>query len=112
MDVQEDEKYYARTILAAKSWGMNTSYIFGWRFIDATESGRTKKEAAIEEIAALKYIFDKPIESEIQMMREEKLFPFGVENYLRKYQKKMTGVVEKAVEEKVNYLFQRSLWGT
>jgi hypothetical protein len=103
MDVAEEEKYYARTILAAKSWGMNTSYIFGWRFIDATEGGRTKKEAAIEEITALKYIFDKPIESEIQMMREEKLFPFGVENYLRKYQKKMSGVVQKAVEEKVNY---------
>jgi len=103
MDVSEKERPYAHTILAAKSWGMVTSYVFGWRYIDAIEAGRTKKEAAVEEIAALRHMFDKPIEFETQLMKDEKLFPFGVENYLKRYKKLMAPVVEDALAEEVNY---------
>ena len=103
MKLSEKEKYYARIVLASKSWGMNTSYVFGWRYIDAVESGKPSAQAVKEEIEMLKYMFDKPMESQTTLMNEIGGLPFGVDKYQKRYMKGMRPVVEAALAKEVNY---------
>jgi len=103
MKLTEKEKYYARIVLASKSWGMNTGYVFGWRYMDAVESGKSSNDAVKEEIDMLKYIFDKPVESQNALMEEIGAFPFGIDKYQKRYMKAMRPVVEEALAKEVNY---------
>ena len=103
MKLTEKEKYYARIVLASKSWGMNTSYVFGWRYLDAVENGKTAAQAVKEEIDMLKNIFDAPVESQNALMKELGAFPFGIEKYQKRYMKGMRPVVEEALAKEVNY---------
>ena len=53
-DIPENHK---QAILAAKSWGMNTSYGVGEAFANALEGGSTAAEAVSEEIDTLQNIY-------------------------------------------------------
>ncbi len=64
-DIPENHK---QAILAAKSWGMNTSYGVGEAFANALEGGSTAAEAVSEEIATLQNIYKNPIEAQGQLM--------------------------------------------
>ncbi len=103
MKLSDKERYYAQIVLASKSWGMNTSYVFGWRYIDAIEGGKTAGEAVKEETDMLKYIFDAPMESQTSLMNEIGSFPFGIDKYQKRYLKGMKSVVEEAVAKEINY---------
>jgi hypothetical protein len=103
MTLSEKEKYYARIVLASKSWGMNTSYVFGWKYLDAMENGKNAAEAVKEEIDMLKHIFDVPVEAQNELMKEVGAFPFGIEKYQKRYMKGMRPVVEEALAKEVNY---------
>lgn len=103
MKLTDKERYYAQVVLASKSWGMNTSYVFGWRYIEALKEGKTTKDAAKEEIEMLKYIFESPLEAQAKLMDEVGAFPFGTDRYLKRYKENMRETTEKAVQDKVNY---------
>lgn len=55
--IPDDHK---KTILAAKSWGMNTSYGVGDVFAHAIEGGDTLTNAVKKEIEMLSSIYDHP----------------------------------------------------
>ena len=103
MKLSEKERYYAETVLASKSWGMNTGYIFGWKYFDALEEGKTSKEAVKDEIGMLKKIFDKPMAAQSELMDEVGAFPFGIDKYQKRYYKGMEKTVDAALESGVNY---------
>ena len=97
------DKYYAEIVLASKSWGMNGSYVFGWKYIDAVEEGDKASEAVGEEIEMLQKIFDRPMEAQDELMNEVGGFPFGADKYQKRYGKGMEKVVDAALEKEVNY---------
>jgi len=103
MTLSEKERYYAHTVLASKSWGMNTGYLFGWKYIDAVESGKSPSDAVKEETEMLKRIFDSPVESQNALMEEIGAFPFGVDRYQNRYMKGIRPAVEEALAKEVNY---------
>lgn len=103
MKLSEKECYYANTILASKSFGMNASYIFGWKFLKSIEKKKTEKEAVNEEIEMLKLIFSSPMKAQEQIMEEVKFRSFNPENYLKEYKHRMEKTVEKAINNGVHY---------
>ena len=103
MELSGKERYYARAILASKSWGMNTSYAFGWKFIDGVEKGKTEKEAVEEEIEMLRLIFEEPIRAQQKLMEEVGFLSFDPEKYLREYKKRMRKIIKNAIEMNVHY---------
>jgi len=103
MKLSEKERYYAHVILASKSWGMNTSYVFGWKFMDAMSEGKTEKKAVEEEMGMLRAIFDHPIKAQQDIMNSVGAFPFGAGRYMKRYRKGMQNTVEEALDAGVNY---------
>jgi len=103
MKLSEKEKYYAEIVLASKSWGMNTSYVFGWMYLDAIEEGKSSEEAVREEIDMLKKVFDAPMDAQTELMNDLGAFPFGIDKYQKRYYKGMEKVVDEALENNVNY---------
>ena len=97
------DKYYAEIVLASKSWGMNTSYVFGWRYVDAMEEGCKAEEAVKKEIEMLQRIFDSPMAAQAELMNEVGAFPFGIDKYQERYFKGMQKTVDAALEKEVNY---------
>ena len=58
---------HKQAILASKSWGMNTSYGIGEVFAHETEKGATLADAVKAEIAMLKDVYDKPVETQAKL---------------------------------------------
>lgn len=98
LDIKDD---YKRTILASKSWGMNTSYGIGDVFAHAIENGKTASEAVDEEIKMLKFIYDQPIEAQTRLMEDMGHTSFDVRRYQDEYREKMTGTVKAAIDDGV-----------
>lgn len=84
-DIPENHK---QAILAAKSWGMNTSYGVGEAFANALEGGSTAAEAVSEEIDTLQNIYKNPIEAQGQLMDNAGHSSFDVREYMNSYKKK------------------------
>ncbi|HEY9205696.1 MAG TPA: DUF2193 domain-containing protein [Candidatus Methanoperedens sp.] len=98
LDIGDD---YKRTILAAKSWGMNTSYGIGDVFAHAIEDGKTASQAVEEEIKMLKFIYDQPIEAQTKLMEDHGHTSFDVRKYQEEYKKKMKGTIKAALDDGV-----------
>ena len=64
MDIPKKHK---QTILACKSWGMNTSYGLGAAFRAALESGKTAAEAEQAEVDELQFIYREPVAAQAQL---------------------------------------------
>lgn len=94
---------HKQAILAAKSWGMNTSYGVGEAFANALEGGATATEAVAEEIATLQNIYKNPIESQGELMDNAGQCSFDVRKYMNNYKKEMTNTVVAAMEDGVHY---------
>ena len=99
-DIPENHK---QAILAAKSWGMNTSYGVGEAFANALEGGSTAAEAVSEEIATLQNIYKNPIEAQGQLMDNAGHSSFDVRKYMNSYKKKMRSTVIAAMGDDVHY---------
>lgn len=99
-DIPENHK---QAILAAKSWGMNTSYGVGEAFANALEGGSTAAEAVSEEIATLQNIYKNPIEAQSQLMDNAGHSSFDVRKYMNSYKKKMRSTVIAAMGDDVHY---------
>ncbi|VVB93638.1 Uncharacterised protein [uncultured archaeon] len=98
LDIDDD---YKRTILASKSWGMNTSYGIGDVFAHALEDGKTAKEAVDEEIKMLKFIYDQPIEAQTKLMEDLGHTSFDVRSYQEQYKKRMKPTIMAAIDDGV-----------
>lgn len=98
LDIKDD---YKRTVLASKSWGMNTSYGIGDVFAHALENGKTAAEAVAEEIKTLKFIYDQPIEAQTKLMEDAGHTSFDVRKYQDQYKARMKKTVTAAIDEGV-----------
>lgn len=99
-DISDDHK---RAILAAKSWGMNTSYGIGEIFANRIEEGVTLSEAIKNEIEMVKSIYKTPVDAQAKLMDSLGHESFDVRKYMSKYKEKMKGTIMAAVEDGVHY---------
>ncbi|HWQ84035.1 MAG TPA: DUF2193 domain-containing protein [Anaerolineales bacterium] len=106
LDIPKDHK---RAILAAKSWGMTTSYGLGGAFRGALQSGKSLSEAEKAEIDMLQFIYREPIAAQNHLMATHNLgghgphTSFDTNDYQKRYQTRMKPYVEAAVSAGVHY---------
>jgi len=100
MDIPKEHK---QTILACKSWGMNTSYGLAGAFRAALESGKTAAEAEQAEVDQLQFIYREPVNAQAQLMDTHNLgghgphSSFDVRKYMAQYKDRMKPFVEAAM---------------
>jgi len=94
---------HKQAILAAKSWGMNTSYGIGEVFANQVEKGATLAAAVQKEIDEVKYIYESPVEAQGKLMDALGHQSFDVRKYMAEYKKRMAGAVKAAMDEGVHY---------
>ncbi len=94
---------HKQTILAAKSWAMNTSYGIGDVFAHAVESGATLADAVQREIAMIQSIYDTPVDAQAKLMDSVGQSSFDCRKYMKDYRTKMNGAVRAALDEGVHY---------
>jgi len=105
IDIPAEHK---QTILASKSFGMNTSYGLGAAFKGAVESGKTLDEALDLEIETLQFIYDKPTEAQTQIMLGHNLgghgghTSFDTAEYQKRYKERMRPTILAALEKGVH----------
>jgi hypothetical protein len=105
MDIPQEHK---QTILASKSWGMNTSYGFGGAFRAAMESGKTAAEAEQAEVDQIQFIYREPVEAQAQLMETHNLgghgphSSFDVRKYMAQYKEAIKPYVVAALEAGVH----------
>lgn len=105
LDIPEDHK---RTILASKSWGMNTSYGIGAAFRDAIEAGKTAAEAEQAEVDTLQFIYREPTAAQTHLMATHNLgghgphTSFDTAEYMRQYKERMKPYVLAALKAGVH----------
>ncbi|MCC7552969.1 MAG: DUF2193 domain-containing protein [Methanobacteriaceae archaeon] len=98
--IPEDHK---QAILAAKSWGMNTSYGFGEVFANEIENGMTAADAVKKEIEMIKKIYSSPTKAQAELMDDLGQKSFDVRKYMETYKKDMQNTVIEAIENDVHY---------
>ena len=94
---------HKRAILAAKSWGMNTSYGLGDAFARALEAGDTPAEATAKEIAIMQKIYREPVEAQAELMDDAGMTSFDPRKYMAEYRRRMEATVRAAVDDGVHY---------
>ena len=105
MDIPKDHK---RTILAAKSWGMTTSYGLGGAFRAALQSGKSVSAAEKAELDMWQFMYREPIAAQNQLMATHNLgghgghTSFDTNEYQKQYQARMKPYVEAAVKAGVH----------
>ena len=99
-DIPDDHK---QAILAAKSWGMNTSYGIGEIFANKIEERIPLTDAIKQEIEMVKSIYETPVEAQAKLMDSLSHESFDVRKYMAEYKEKMKGTVMAAVEDGVHY---------
>lgn len=100
VDMPDDHK---RAILAAKSWGMNTSYGIGEIFANRIEEGVALTEAVKNEIEMVKSIYEAPVDAQAKLMDSLGHKSFDVRKYMLKYMKGMKETIMAAVDDGVHY---------
>jgi hypothetical protein len=96
-------KEHKQAILAAKSWGMNTSYGIGDVFANEVENGATVADAVKKEVEMVKYIYESPVDAQAKLMDDLGHQSFDVRKYMSEYRKKMEGAVKEAIDDGVHY---------
>jgi hypothetical protein len=106
MDIPTAHK---QTILACKSWGMNTSYGLAGAFRGALEAGKTAAEAEQAEVDMLQFVYREPSAAQAQLMDTHNLgghgphTSFDVRKYMEGYKEKMRPSVVAAMNGGVHY---------
>ncbi len=105
LDIPVEHK---RTILASKSWGMNTSYGIGSAFRGALESGKTAAEAEQAEVDMMQFIYREPVNAQAHIMATHNLgehgphSSFDTKEYMRQYKERMRPYVMAALKAGVH----------
>lgn len=100
MDIPTAHK---QALLAAKSWGMNTSYGFGERFAQDLENGLNVNTAIENEIATIKKVYETPIDAQTELMEDAGHSSFDVKKYMLNYKDEMKSTILDAVADDVHY---------
>jgi hypothetical protein len=101
MDIPSEHK---QAILAAKSWGMNTSYGSGGAFRGALESGKTAGEAEQAEVDYFQFVYREPTAAQADLMDTHNLgghgphSSFDVRKYMATYKEKMKPTITAALD--------------
>jgi hypothetical protein len=105
LDIPKEHK---RAILAAKSWGMTTSYGLGAAFRAALQAGKTVSEAEKAEVDMWQFLYREPIAAQNQLMATHNLgghgphTSFDTNAYQQQYQAGMKPYVEAALKAGVH----------
>lgn len=105
LDIPKEHK---QTILACKSWGMNTSYGLAGAFRAALESGKTAGEAEQAEVDQLQFIYREPVAAQAKLMDTHNLgghgphSSFDVRKYMAQYKESMKPWVLAALHKGVH----------
>jgi len=102
LDKTDIDPKYKETILAAKSWGMNTSYGFGSKFMAAIEAGKTLDEALKEEIEILKKMWLDPVGTQVQLMTEIGHESFDPAEYMKRFEERLKPYIKAAYDAGVH----------
>ena len=94
---------HKQAILAAKSWGMNTSYGIGEVFACELEKGMTTATAVEKEIEMVKKIYESPIKAQAELMDDLGHESFDVRKYMETYKKTMKKTIKAAIDDNVHY---------
>lgn len=94
---------HQQAILAAKSWGMNTSYGIGEVFANEIEGGATVSEAVEKEVAMVKKIYQEPVTAQAELMDSLGHSSFDVRKYMSNYRDKIEKTVQAAISDDVHY---------
>lgn len=100
IDIPSDHK---QAILAAKSWGMNTSYGIGDLFAKRIEAGDTLAEASDKEVKQLQALYRHPIDAQVELMKNAGMSSFDPRKYMDNYRKGMESYVKAAIDDDVHY---------
>jgi len=96
-------KDHQQTILASKSWGMNTSYGVGEVFATRVEAGDSLADASKKEVRQVQKIYKTPVAAQAELMDEAGHTSFDVRKYMSEYRRLITPAVKKAVDDGVHY---------
>ncbi|MDV0444328.1 DUF2193 domain-containing protein [Methanorbis rubei] len=99
-DIPTDHK---QAILAAKSWGMNTSYGIGDLFAKRIEAGDTLAEASDKEVKQLQALYQHPVKAQVDLMNSSGMTSFDPKKYMDNYRKGMEAYVKAAIDDGVHY---------
>jgi len=105
LDIPKEHK---RTILAAKSWGMTTSYGLGGAFRAALQAGKTLAEAEKAEVEMLQFIYREPIAAQNHLMATHNLgghgphTSFDTDKDQKEYKQRIAPYVEAALKAGVH----------
>lgn len=94
---------HKQTILAAKSWGMNTSYGIGDLFAKRIEAGDTLAEASRKEVRQLQELYRNPVAAQASLMQKAGMKSFSARRYMQNYRKGMEKTVKAAIDDEVHY---------
>jgi hypothetical protein len=105
LEIPKDHK---RTILASKSWGMNTSYGVGSAFRAAVEEGKSAGAAEDAEVEMMQFVYREPVAAQAHLMETHNLgghgghTSFDVAKYMASYKQRMEPVVAAAIQAGVH----------
>lgn len=94
---------HKQAILAAKSWGMNTSYGIGEVFAHAVEAGDTLADATKQEVKQLQAIYDHPVRAQVDLMKKAGMTSFDPAKYMEGYKNDVEPFVKAAIDGGVHY---------
>lgn len=95
-------KKYKQAILSAKSWGLNTIYVFGDTYTRVLKETRDVKKAIDEEKRYLKWIWDEPVESMKHLMELLGHTSYDRTQYFDMYTERITPYVKAAFDAGVH----------
>ncbi len=98
----EIDKEHARTILASKSLGLLTSYVFGDMFLLVLRETGSIQKALEAEKRAMKRMLLEPIEMQVNIMKSFGFESFRPEDYYKNYMKEFIPIIDTAFKENVH----------
>ena len=96
------DREHARTILAAKSWGLLTSYVFGDTFLRIFKETGDINRAINAEKRAMKSMVLQPVKTQIEIMKSFGFSSFSPERYYELYTEKFRPYIDRAFSEGVH----------
>ncbi|WP_456468533.1 DUF2193 family protein [Archaeoglobus sp.] len=90
------DRDYILAILSSKSWGLNTSYVFGNTFLRVFHETRDFSKALEAEKSQMKRMFLEPVKLQADIMKSYGFSSFDPLEYMQMYRKKMFEVVKRA----------------
>lgn len=96
------DKEYAKTILASKSWGLLTSYVFGDTFLRIFKETGDINRAIKAEKNAMKSMILQPVKTQVEIMKSFGFSSFSPERYYEIYTQKFTQYIDRAFGEGVH----------